>query len=180
MVTPQFSAVICGFLIFGALCFRGYLPKPNNARNLIFAVANIYMLSIISMHILGRGSFEKSITLFIFGSLILLLWLGIKEILGFAFIGFFILLILKVAQMDTHMDWRAFPFTVSAFMGISFQSTNFFDNFNSLSSSFFKKPEVNKNLLKESLQKAGQQTLGATKQALVMGAEVAKLSAGGI
>ena len=78
------------------------------------------------------------------------------------------------------MAWRAFPFILSAFMGISFQSTSFFNNFNNFSSSFFVNPKVDKQLVKESLQIAGQQTINATKKALVMGTEMAKISAGGI
>jgi len=180
MVMPEASAVISGILIFGALCSRGYLPKPNNPRNIIFTVANAYLLSIIAMHILGRGSFEKGMTALIFGGLILLLWLGMKEILGFVFIGFFLMLVVKLVLIDIHMAWRAFPFILSAFMGISFQSTSFFNNFNNFSSSFFVKPKVDKQLVKESLQIAGQQTINATKKALVMGTEMAKISAGGI
>lgn len=175
-VMPEYSHVICGFFILGALCFRAYLPKPNNVRNIIFTASNLYLFSIISMHILGRGNLEKMTTTYIFGGLILLLWLGMKEILGFVFIGFFILLPVKLALIDKHVAWRAYPFLLSAFMGISFQSSNFFDNFTKISSAFFKKPEVDKELLKESIEIAGQQTVKAVKKGTELAIEVAKAS----
>ena len=177
IVMPEFSAVISGLIIFGALCFRGYLPKPNKARNIIFTIADIYLLSTIAMHILVRGSYGKGTTILIFGSLILLLWLGMKEILGFVFVGFFLMLAVKLILLDFHNVWRAFPFIVSAFMGISFQSTNLFGDFTNISSSFFKKPEIDKELVKESLQIAGQQTVTATKKAFEVGTEGDKISA---
>jgi hypothetical protein len=177
-VMPEYSHVICGFFILGALCFRAYLPKPNNVRNIIFTASNLYLFSIISMHILGRGDLEKMTTTYIFGGLILLLWLGMKEILGFVFIAFFILLPVKLALVDKHVAWRAYPFLLSAFMGISFQSSNFFDNFTKISSSFFKKPEVDKELVKESLEIAGQQTVKAVKKGAELAVVAAKASQG--
>jgi hypothetical protein len=192
IVMPEFSALISGLIIFGALCFRGYLPKPKKVRNIIFTIADIYLLSTIAMHILGRGSFGKGITFLVFGSLILLLWLGMKEILGFVFVGFFLMLAVNVVLLDFHIVWKAFPFIFSAFMGISFQSTNLFSDFTNISSSFFKKPEIDNEFVKESLHVAGQQTVTATKnafevgiegdrfltkKAFVMGTEVEKISA---
>ena len=177
---PQGSAVIAGLFIYGALCFRNYLPKPTKFQNILFSVANIYLLAIIAMHILGRGGFEKSYTLFVFFGLMLLLWLGMKELLGFALIGFFVLLIVKIYQADIHMAWRAFPFIVSAFMGINFQSNNFFNEFSNLSSSFFKKPDIEKELVKESLQLAGARVKKVAKTAVSVGAAAAGLPPGAI
>jgi hypothetical protein len=177
-VMPKAPAVISGLLIFGALCFRGYLPKPNNVRNIIFTVCNLFLFSIISMHIIGRSSIEVAITSYAFFGLLLLLWLGMKEILGFVFIGFFIILVNKLFLIDKHLDWRAFPFILSAFMGISFQSANFFDNFNEITSAFFKKPEVDKELIKESIEIAGQQTVKAVKKGAELAVVAAKASQG--
>ena len=104
------SASIIGFLMYGALSFRNYLPFPNNFRNLIFSIANLCLFSIIAMHIIGLSSYGKGITFGIIFGLILVLWLGMKEIIGFILIAFFILLIWKIIQIDQQMAWRAFPF----------------------------------------------------------------------
>lgn len=142
LVWPQYSAVLCGLVIYGAMSFRKYLSIPNNFRNIIFCIADIYLLSIVAMHILGRGSIEKSITVFVFFGLIILLWLGMRELLGFILLGFFFLLIVKIIVIDARMAGRAFPFMLCTFIGISFQSDNFFDEFQNISSSFFKKSAV--------------------------------------
>ena len=71
------------------------------------------------------------------------------------------------------MDWRAFPFMAFAFMGISFQSTNFFNEFTRFSSSFFKKPEIEKKFVKESVQLAGKRIGQVTKAAISVGASAA-------
>lgn len=62
LVSLQGSHVISGLVIFGALCFRNYLPKPTNFRNLVFSMANLYLLSTIAMQIIGRTKPEKTIT----------------------------------------------------------------------------------------------------------------------
>jgi hypothetical protein len=173
MCMPEASAVIGGILIFGTLSFRNYLPRPTNFRNIIFSVANFYLFSLISMHILGRGWFEKGTTVFIFFGLIVLLWLGMKEILGFVFLAFFGFLIYKIIVIDIHMAWRAFPFICSAFMGISFQSQNFFNEFTNISNSFFKKPEIEKELVKESIELAGRRVGQVTKAAISAGTSAA-------
>jgi hypothetical protein len=172
-VSLHWSHVVSGFVIFGALCFRNYLPRPTNIRNVIFSMANLYLLSTIAMHIIGRSGLEKSTTLFIFFGLILLLWLGMKELLGFFFIAFFILLIWKVFQIDKHMAWRAFPFMACAFMGISFQSNNFFNDFSGFTSSFFKKPEIEREMIKESVELAGKRVGQVTKAAISVGTSAA-------
>jgi hypothetical protein len=173
MCMPQASAVIGGLLIFGSLSFRNFLPRPTNFRNIIFSVANLYLFSIITMHIIGRGWFEKGTTAFIFFGLIILLWLGMKEILGFVFLAFFAFLIYKIIIIDIHLAWRAFPFILSAFIGVSFQSENFFNEFSNITNSFFKKPEIEKELVKESLQLAGKRVSQVTKAAISAGTAVA-------
>lgn len=177
-VLPLGSAGICGLLMFGALSFRNYLPRPNNIRNIIFSIANLFLLSTTAMHLIGRSGPEKGITIFIVISLILILWLGMKEILGFIFVGFFILLIWKIMRIDLHMAWRAFPFIVTSFLGISFQSSNFFDDFRNFSSSFFKKPRIEKELLKEGIELAGSRVVQVTKAAISVGATAAGLPPG--
>jgi hypothetical protein len=172
------SATIIGLLMYGALSFRNYLPLPNNYRNILFSIANLCLFSIIAMHIIGRSDFEKGITFAIFFGLILALWLGMKEIIGFIMVGFFILLIWKIIKIDQHLDWRAFPFIVCAFFGISFQSNNFFSDFSNFSGSFFKKPEMDKDLLKESLQLAGNRVAQVTKSAVSIGTAAAAGAAG--
>jgi hypothetical protein len=141
------SASIIGLLMYGALSFRNYFPFPNNFRNISFSIANLCLFSIIAMHIIGRSGFEKGITFAILFSLVCVLWLGMKEIIGFILVGFFILLLWKILEIDQHMAWRAFPFMVCAFFGISFQSNNFFNDFRNFSGSFFKKPEIDKELI---------------------------------
>jgi len=179
-VYPGGTNVIIGLLIFSALCFRGYLPIPKNFRNIIFAAVNIGLLSYISMHIIGRGEIEKTITHIIFFGLLLVLWIGIKELVGFAFIGFFILFIYKLHEIDIRMDWRAYPFIFSAFIGIGFQSTNFFDDFGNFANSMFKRVNVDKGLIKEGIEIAGQQTKRAAKTAIKTGVTAAKLGAGSV
>lgn len=151
-VLPQFSAVISGLLIYSALAIRKYLPPPSNFRNILFFVFNVYLLSLVAMYILGRGNIEKTITIIVFFGLITLLWLGMKELLGFFFIGVFALFVYKVIAIDIHMDWRAFPFVILAFMGISFQSNNFFNDFLTLTNSFRKTPEIDKKIVKSSIE----------------------------
>lgn len=58
-VSLQGSHVVCGILILGALCFRKYLPSPVNFRSILFSVANLYLLSTLAMHLIGRTGFEK-------------------------------------------------------------------------------------------------------------------------
>jgi hypothetical protein len=172
-VTLTGSASIIGLLMFGALSFRNYLPLPKNFRGIIFSIANLYLMSIIAMHIIGRSGIGKGIIFTILFGIILLLWLGMKEILGFMFIGIFILLIYKIFQIDQHLDWRAFPFIASAFMGLSFQSNNFFNDFKNLSGSFFKKPQIDNNLVTESLQLPENRVGKITKSTVAMGATAA-------
>lgn len=176
-VMPQMSAVISGLLIFGTLSFRNYLPRPTNFRTIIFTVADVYLFSLIAMHILGRGAIEKGLTVSIFFGLIILLWLGMKEILGFVFLGFFVLCVSKLILIDGHMAWRAFPFIFGAFIGISFQSQNFFDEFTNLSNAFLKKPRIEKEFVKESVELAGkrigQAAKAATKTAISAGTSAA-------
>ena len=103
-----------------------------------------------------------------------------KELFGFFFIGFFILLIWKILAIDTRMDWRAFPFMAFAFMGISFQSENFFDEVNQISSSFFKRPNIESESVKESLQLAGNRVKQVAQSAVSVGATAAGLPPGAI
>jgi hypothetical protein len=179
-VYPSFTNMICGLLIFSALCVRGYLPVPNNIRNILFAAVNIGLLSYISMHILGRGLIERTITEFVFFGLILVLWLGIKEVVGFAFIGFFILFIYKLHAIDIRISWRAFPYIFSAFIGIGFQSANFFDDFGNFANSMFKKAHVDKEFVKEGIEIVGQQTKRATKATVKAAVTATKLSTGAV
>jgi len=180
MVWPGTWPVVSGLLIFCTLCFRNFLPRPNNFRNIIFFLANTYLLSTIAMHIIGRNLFEMTTTASLFLTLIVLLWLGMKEILGFVFLGFFGLLIYKIIAIDTHIAWRAFPFIISAFIGISFQSENFFDEFSQISSSFFKKPEIEKEMVKESLKLAGDRVKKVANTAVSVGATAAGLPPGAV
>ncbi len=180
MVWPGTWPVLSGLAIYGTLCFRNYLPRPNNFRNIIFFLANNYLLSTIAMHIIGRNPVEMTTTVTLFLALMVLLWLGMKEILGFVFLGFFGLLIYKIIAIDIHISWRAFPFIISSFMGISFQSENFFDEVNQISSSFFKKPEIERELVKESLQLAGNRVKQVTQTAVSVGATAAGLPPGAI
>lgn len=179
-VYPETVHMVSGLLIFSALCFRGYLPVPKNFRNILFSAVNIALPSYISMHIIGRGEIEKTTTEIVFFGLILVLWLGIKEVIGFAFIGFFILFIYKLHAIDIRIGWRAYPFIFSAFIGIGFQSANFFDDFGNFTNSMFKKTHVDKELVKESIEIAGQQTKKAAKAAVKTGVTAAKLSAGAV
>jgi hypothetical protein len=179
-VYPGGTNVIIGLLIFSALCFRGYLPIPKNFRNIVFAAVNIGLLSYISIHIIGRGEIEKTVTHIIFFGLLLVLWVGIKELVGFAFIGFFILFIYKLHAIDIRMDWRAYPFIFSAFIGIGFQSANFFDDFGNFANAMFKRDNLDKELVKEGIEIAGQQTKRAAKAAIKTGVTAAKLSAGAV
>lgn len=173
LVMPQFSAVICGLFVYGALSFRNYLPRPYNFQKVLFSIANLYLFSIICMHLLGRGLIEKGMTFSIFVGLIILLWLGLKEILGFVLLAFFGLFIYKIIAIDRHMAWRAFPFILSAFMGISFQSNNFFEDFATITNSYFKTPQIEKQLVKESIQAAGAKTKQVTKAAISAGVSAA-------
>lgn len=177
-VYPSGTNVVIGLLIFSALCFRGYLPIPKNFRNIIFSAINIGLLSYISLHIIGPGEIEKTITHIVFFGLLLVLWVGIKELVGFAFIGFFILFIYKLHAIDVRMDWRAYPFIFSAFIGIGFQSASFFDNFGNFTNSMFKRVDVDKELVKEGLEIAGKQTKQAAKAVVKTGVTAAKLSSG--
>ena len=178
MVMPQFSAVLCGLLIYGAFSFRNYLQRPNNFRNILFCIANLYLFSIVAMHIVGRSGFEKTVTIFVFLGLIFLLWLGMKEILGFVLLGFFILLIFKIVIIDQHIAWRAFPFMLSAFMGIGFQSENLFDEFQNISSAYFRKPAIERELIKESLEAAGTRVVKVAKTAKSIAGTAAGLPPG--
>lgn len=177
-VYPGISASFCGLLIFSALSVRGYLPKPTSFKNILFAAANLALLSYVAYHIIGNGIIEKTVTFYVFFGLIILLWLGIKEIVGFAFIGFFLLCGYKVISLETHISWRAFPFIFSAFMGIGFQSANFFDDFGNFTNSMLKKANVDKKLLKEGVEIAGQQTKKAVNSTVQSGITAAKLYAG--
>lgn len=60
-----------------------------------------------------------------------------------------------------------------AFMGISFQSSNFFDDFSNFSSSFFKKPDIEKEYIKGGLQLAGARVGKAARSAVSIGATAA-------
>jgi hypothetical protein len=179
-VWPGIWPVLSVLLIFGTLCFRNFLPRPNNFRNILFFLANTYLLSTIAMHIIGRDGLDMTTTVTLFFALIVLLWLGMKEILGFVFLAFFGLLIYKIYTIDKHIAWRAYPFIISAFLGISFQSENFFDEFSKISSSFFKKPDLEKELVKESLQLAGTRVKKVAKTAVSVGATAAGLPPGAI
>ena len=179
-VYPGGTNVTIGLLIFSALCFRGYLPIPKNFRNIIFSAINIGLLSYISLHIIGLGEIEKTITHIIFFGLLLVLWVGIKELVGFAFIGFFILFIYKLHAIDVRMDWRAYPFIFSAFIGIGFQSASFFDDFGNFTNSMFKRVNVDKELIKDGIEFTGQQTKKVATAAVKTGVTVAKISAGAI
>jgi membrane-associated HD superfamily phosphohydrolase len=178
LVMPEFSAVLCGLLIYGALAFRNYMPRPSNFRNMLFCVANLYLLSIIAMHIIGRNGIEKTVTIFVFFALIILAWLGIKEVLGFVLLGFFILLICKLFTIDTHFSWRAYPFMLSAFMGLGFQSENMFDAFQNISGSLVRKPAIERELVKESLKTAGTEVAKAAKKTKSIAAIAAGLPPG--
>lgn len=170
--------VICALLMYGALCFRGYLPKPKNIRTILFTCANVFLFTLIAMHSIGISFFGKLTNFYIVAGLILLLWLGIKEILGFVLIAFFIWFGINILLVSSHLAWRAFPFIFFSFMGISFQSGNFFDDFGNITNSLFKKPKVDKQLVKESLEIAGQQTMKAAKTSVQAGVTAAKLYAG--
>jgi hypothetical protein len=150
-VTPQFVAVITGLFIYGALSVRNYMPRPTNFPNIVIICVNVYLLSLVSTHILGRSEVEKTMTFVIFFGLIVLLWLGVKEIMGFFLIGLFVLMIYKIHTVDLHFDWRAYPFVICTFMGLSFQSENFFDDFQNISRSYIKPPAIERELMKESL-----------------------------
>jgi len=157
---PLFSGVISGLFIYGALSFRGYFPAPTNFRNILFSVADVYLLSILAQHLIGWGAVEKSFTLMIGGGLILLLWLGIKELLGFVLLAGCILVVYKIIVIDEHIAWRAFPLIITGFMGLVFQSKGLFSDFSSVSNSFLRTPDLDKELLKESLESAGS-TIGS-------------------
>lgn len=172
-VSLNASSVIPGIFIYCALAFRNYLPSPIKPRNIFFCIADLYLFSLIAMHIIGRGGIEKSITFMILIGLIVLLWLGMKEILGFVLIGLFALFIYKILAIDTHMSWRAFPFLVFAFIGVSFQSNNFFDEVGKISSSFLKKPNVEKELIKNSLVSAGTSIRNTSQKAISVGVKAA-------
>ncbi|GAK59985.1 hypothetical protein U27_06972 [Candidatus Vecturithrix granuli] len=150
-VTPQFVAVITGLFIYGALSVRNYMPRPTNFTNIVMICVNVYLLSLVSTHILGRSEVEKTMTFVIFFGLIVLLWLGVKEIMGFFLIGVFVLMIYKIHSVDLHFDWRAYPFVICTFMGLSFQSENFFDDFQNISRSYIKPSAIERELMKESL-----------------------------
>jgi len=173
-VHPTFVHVICGMLVFGAMCCRKFMALPTSFRNIVFAVANVYLLSVIAMHIIGKGNFEMGITVAIFFGLILLSWLGIREALGFVFIGFYILMISKIFLMNEHMDWRAFPFIICSFIGIGFQSNNFFDDFKMFSNSFFKNNLVDRSMLQDSLLLAGARIKDTSSKAILAGKISAK------
>jgi len=53
IVIPQFSAVISGLFIYGALSVRNYMPRPTNLSNILFIFADVYLLGVFSMHMLG-------------------------------------------------------------------------------------------------------------------------------
>jgi hypothetical protein len=169
-VYPHTTHTISGILIYAAICFRGFLPKPTNVRTIIFTIVNITLFSYIAVHILGLSNIEKITTYYIFFGLIVLLWLGMKEIIGLVFIGFFILFGVKLLLIDARMDWRALPFMITAFMGISFQSSNFFDEFGAFANSLFKKPD--KEMIKESLEITGKQVKSGVKAAAAFSAGI--------
>ena len=168
--------VVCGLLIYGALCFRGYLPKPINFKTILFTAANVFLFTIICTHLFGTSILRILPNFYIITGLILLLWLGIKEVIGFVLIAFFLWFGINIVMASSHISWRAFPFIFFAYMGVSFQSESFFDDFGNLSSSVFKKPNFDKELIKESLEIAGNKT----KKAVSTGITAAKMSAGGI
>lgn len=173
-----FPAAVCGLLLVGALTFRGYMPKPTSFRTLIFFVVDVYLLSIICKLIIGEGFFEERITATLLLAIVLLMWLGIKEILGFVLIALFGLFIYKLFSISEILQWRAFPFIISAFIGISFQSENFFDDFTSLSNSLIKESKINKELAKESIEASGKISTEALKTISKSGAKAASSAAG--
>lgn len=152
IVTPQFLTVVAGLFIYGALSVRNYMPRPTNFPNIVMVCVNVYLLSLVSMHIVGRSEVEKTMTFAVFFGLIVLLWLGVKEIMGFFLIGLFALMIYKIHTVDLHFDWRAYPFVICTFMGLSFQSENFFDDFQNISHSYIKPSAMERELMKENLE----------------------------
>jgi hypothetical protein len=155
-VMPQFSAVIAGLCIYLALAVRNFMPRPNNFSNISFTLVDVYLLSLMSMHIIGRGDLEKTLTLGIFFGLILLLWLGIKELIGFFVIAIFILFLIKINYLDIHIGWRAYVYVITAFLGFSFQSDNFFDEVSNITNSYIKVPAIEKDMIKESIIASGK------------------------
>jgi len=158
--------VIGGLLIYGALATRKYLPAPTNFRNVLFFLGDNYLLSIFVMYVLGDSGFEKSITLTIFGGVILLFWIGMKELMGFFLIASFSLVIYKLIAIDNAMEWRAYPFIMTAFLGLVFQSKDLFSDFSGLSNSFFKESAIDKEIAKESLEMAGSTIKKGAKVAM--------------
>ncbi len=86
-------------------------------------------------------------TITIFLVLVALLWLGMKEMIGFFLVGLFVLLIYKIHLIDKHLDWRAYPFILCTFIGLSFQSENFFDGFHNISRSYIKTSTIERELM---------------------------------
>ena len=78
-----------------------------------------------------------------------------KELMGFFLLASFGVLIYKILHINDAMDWRAFPFIMTAFLGLVFQSKGLFSDFTSLSQSFFRSSAIDKEIAKESLQMAG-------------------------
>lgn len=146
---PEFSAVLSGLLIYGALSVRKYMPRPTNIPNILIVFVDVYLLSLISMYILGRGTIEKTMTAMVFFGLIALLWLGMKEILGFFVVGVFILMIVKITFIDKQLAWRAYLFMIFTFMGLSFQSDNFFDDVENIFRTYTKTSVMEKELTKD-------------------------------
>jgi hypothetical protein len=72
-----------------------------------------------------------------------------KELIGFFLLGIFVLIIYRLLAMEQHLSWRAFPFVLSAFMGLSFQSENFFDDFQNISRAFLKTSFFERDLTPE-------------------------------
>jgi hypothetical protein len=147
---PPFSAVLAGLLIYGALAVRNYLPRPNRFRNFPLFFADVYLLSIISMHIIGRGNIEKTISIAIFFGIIALLWLGMKEIMGYFLIGLFLLTLWKMTSIDSRLGAWGFPFIAFTYLGITFQSENFFDELDLFKNAFFKPRATERALTYES------------------------------
>lgn len=166
-IAPNFPAVFIGLLAYGALTYRGYLPSPTNFRNVLFFIADVYLLSILARIAIGEDPLEQMNSLMVVGSIVLLLWLGIKEILGFVLLFAFTLVIAQLVTAGLDFGWRAFPFIIAGFLGLIFQSKGLFSDFSSISNSFFRTPDLDKELIKESIESAGTTIGSATKVATV-------------
>jgi hypothetical protein len=177
-VFPVLTTGVFALLIYGALAVRNFLPAPNSPRNILMLCVDVYLFSVICMHIIGTGTLEKSITIFIFFALILLMWLGIKEVLGFVFVAMFILLFIKLLFIDSRFGFRGLFFVLTAFLGLCFQSENFFDEFKYFSKAFFKKNAIEREMVKESVNASAKVTAKAVSEGISVARKGAMMASG--